>query len=127
MSQPINFARDVNGYNTFAPPVSTNKYSANLLSGGHSTITVPTNVPYWVVNFSFQPGSDMWVNYKGVNASAPAGNTFATTTSELLPGSRVIPSTYINGSGVTVANTIDILNNGTAASDVGVVLYANPT
>lgn len=127
MSQKINFARDVNGYNTFAPPVSTNMYSATLTSGGNATITVPTNVPFWVVSFSYQPGSDMWVAYQGHSAAVPAGSSFATTTSELLPGSRVIPSTYVNGSGVTVANTINVFNNTTSSQDIGVILYANPT
>lgn len=120
MSIQVNFARDVQGYNTFAAPVSGDMYSANLLAGGNSTITLPTNANRWIVSFSFQPGSDCWVRVNGT-AAAPAGNTFASITSELNPGSRIVSA--FKPDGVT-ANTINILNNGAGATDVGVVLYA---
>lgn len=124
MSTKLNFGRDCQGYNAFAPPPAADKYSATLASGGNATITLPTNSPYWIVSFSYQPGSDIWVAYNG-SAAAPAGATFATTTSELLPGARIVPSTNTTSSG-TVATTINILNNGTASADVGVILYASP-
>lgn len=123
MTTKANFARDVQGFNTFAPAPSTNMYSATLSAGGNSTITLPTNVAYWIVSFSYQPGSDIWVRYNG-NAAAPAGATFASTTSELLPGSRVLPSTNTTSSG-TSATTINLLNNGSGTADVGVILYAS--
>ena len=124
MSTKINFGRDVQGYNTFAPPPSTDKYSATLAAGGNSTITLPTNSPYWIVSFSYQPGADVWVAYNG-SAAAPVGATFASTASELLPGSRILPSTVTTSSG-TVATTINLLNNGAGVADVGVILYASP-
>jgi hypothetical protein len=120
MTTKLNFGRDTQGYNTFAPPVSTDKYSTTLASAGNATITLPTNVQSWIVSFSYQPGSDIWVAYNG-SASAPAGATFASTTSELLPGSRVLPSLQANG---TSATTINLLNNGTNSADIGVILYA---
>lgn len=113
MTTKLNFSRDVQGYNTFAPPISTDKYSATLASSGNSTITVPSNFTNWVVSFSYQPGADIWVAYNA-NASAPSGSTFASTTSELLPGSR----------SVTAGTTINLLNNGAGIADVGVILYA---
>jgi hypothetical protein len=122
MTTKLNFARDVQGYNSFAAPVSTDKYSATLTAGGNSTITLPTNSPYWIVSFSFEPGADVWVAYNGL-ASAPAGATFASTTSELLPGSRVLPSTVTTSTG-TVATTINLFNNGAGVADIGVILYA---
>lgn len=122
MSTQLNFARDVQGYNTFAAPISQDKYSATLAAGTNSTITLPTNVPYWIISFSYQPGSDVWVAYNG-NAAAPVGGTFAATASELLPGSRVLPSTTVSSSG-SAATTINLLNNGSASADVGVILYA---
>lgn len=124
MSTKLNFGRDVQGYNSFAAPISTDKYSATLTAGGNSTITLPTNSAYWIVSFSFQPGADVWVAYNG-SASAPAGATFASTTSELLPGSRILPSTNTTSSGTT-ATTINLFNNGAGVADVGVILYAVP-
>lgn len=120
MTTKLNFGRDVQGYNAFASNVAVDKYSATLASGGNATLTLPTNVPQWIVSFSFQPGSDVWVAYNGT-AAAPAGATFAATTSELLPGSRTLPSLQNNG---TSATTINLLNNGTGSADIGIILYA---
>lgn len=121
MSTKLNFARDVQGYNAYAPAPSTNMFSATLISGGNATITLPTNESSWIVAFSFQPGADIWVSYNG-SATAPAGATFAATSSELNPGARILPSVQNNG---TTATTINLLNNGTASTDVWVALYAN--
>jgi len=123
MTTKLNFGRDVQGYNSYAPPPSTNMYSATLASGGNATITLPTNVANWIVAFSFQPGSDIWVRYNG-SAAAPAGATFSSTTSELNPGARIVPSTNITSSG-TSATTINLLNNGSSSADIWVGLYAN--
>jgi hypothetical protein len=119
MSVKLNFGRDAQGYNAYAPPPAGDKYSATLSAGGNSTITLPTNVAYWIVSFSFQPGSDIWVNYNA-SAAAPAGTTFASTTSELLPGARILSSLQNDGK---TATTINLLNNGSGTADVGVVLY----
>lgn len=121
MTTKLNFGRDIQGYNSFAPPVSTNMYSATLAASGNATITLPTNVPYWIVAFSFQPGSDIWVRFNG-NAAAPAGATFAATTSELLPGARIV--SCFQSDGIT-ATTINLLNNGSSSADIWVGLYAN--
>lgn len=120
MTTKLNFGRDVQGYNAFAPAPSTNMYSATLTAGGNSTITLPTNVPVWIVSFSYQPGSDIWVAYNG-NAAAPAGASFASNTSELLPGARALNA--LRNDGVT-ATTINLFNNGAGVADVGVILYA---
>ncbi len=123
MTTPLSFGRDRQGYNAFAPAVSTNMYSAAITSGGNATITLPGDVPVWIVAFSYQPGSDIWVSYNG-SAAAPAGATFAATSSELNPGARLVPSTKTTSSG-TVATTINVLNNGTATADVWIGLYAD--
>lgn len=117
----LNFARDVQGFNTFAPPPSDNKYSATIAAAGNATITLPTSVERWIVSFSYQPGSNVWVAYNN-SAAAPAGATFASTNSELLPGSRVFNSKKSDGT----AATINLLNNGSSSADIGVVLYASP-
>ncbi len=121
MSTDLNFALDVQGFNSYAPPVSTNMFSATLAAAGSATITLPTNKPYWIVAFSYQPGSDIWVRFNGT-AAAPAGATFAATTSELNPGARIVSCFQANG---TTATTISILNNGASSADVWVGLYAN--
>jgi hypothetical protein len=123
MTTKLSFGRDVQGYNAYSPPPSTNLYNATLASGGNATVTLPTNVANWIVAFSFQPGADIWVAYNG-NAAAPVGATFAATNSELNPGARLLPSTNVTVSGSS-ATTINLLNNGTNAADIGIMLYAN--
>lgn len=120
MSTKLQFGRDSAGYNAFAPNPAGDKYSATLASGGNATLTLPTNAAAWIVSFSFQPGSDIWVAYNAT-AAPPAGSTFATTTSELLPGSRYMPA--LKNDGVTAA-TLNLFNNGTASADIGIALYA---
>jgi hypothetical protein len=121
MSTKLNFAKDVAGYNSFSPSPAVDKYSATLASAGNATLTLPTNANSWVVSFSFEPGADCWVAYNAT-AAPPAGATFASTTSELLPGSRLLPALQNNG---TSATTINVYNNGAGVADVGIVLYAN--
>lgn len=114
MTTKLLFGRDVQGYNAFAPAFAQDAFSATLDSGGGTdSITVPGNFQNWIVAFSYQPGSDIWV---AVNASAaaPAGITFAATVSELNPASRTVQA----------GDEISVLNNGSADADVGIVLYA---
>jgi hypothetical protein len=120
MTTKINFATDVGGRNTFAPYPASDKYSATLTSGGNATVTVPNNFQEWIVSFSYQPGSDMWVAYNAT-AAVPAGATFATTTSELLPGARAINAYQADG---VTRSTINIYNNTASSQDVGVIFYA---
>ena len=116
----LSFGRDIQGYNAFAAPVSSDKFSATLASAGNSTITLPPTSQNWIVSFSYQPGSDIWVSYNGT-AAAPVGSTFASSNSELLPGSRKLPAFQNNG---TTPTTINFYNNGSGIADVGVILYA---
>ena len=119
----LNFGRDIQGYNAYAPAPSSLMYSTTLASSGNATITLPNTASYWIVAYSFQPGSDIWVAYN-TSATAPAGSTFATTTSELNPGARLVPSIITMGS-TTTATTINLLNNGANSADIWVGLYAN--
>lgn len=113
MTVKLNFGRDIQGYNAYAPMQSTDKYSATLAAGGHATVTVPSNFQNWIAAFSYQAAGDMWVSVGGT-AAGPAGATFASTTSQLQPGAL----------SVQAAQVIDIKNNGSGSSDVGVVFYA---
>lgn len=113
MSVKLNFGRDIQGYNAYAPAQSTDMYSATLAAGVSSTLTVPSNFQNWIAAFFYQAAGDMWVSV-GHTASGPAGATFASTTSQLQPGAL----------SVQAGQVISIKNNGTGSSDVGVALYA---
>jgi hypothetical protein len=113
MADLLQFGRDVQGYNAYAPATANFKYSAALLSAGHDSITVPSEYTNWIVSFSYEPGAIIWVSIDGT-AAAPVGNTFAATDSELLPAQRTVKSGQV----------IDIYNHGSNIADVGVSLYA---
>lgn len=113
MTTKLNFQRDVQGYNAFAPLFATDRYSATLAAAGNATVTVPSNFSNWVASFSYTPGSNIWAAYNGT-AAAPAGATFASTTSELNPGARA----------VVAGDTINFKNTGSSSADVGVTFYA---
>lgn len=126
MTTKLIFGRDVQGYNAYAPPPSTNIYRATLASAGSSSITLPTDVASWIVSFSFQPGSDVWVAYStsgATSASPPVSGTFTATTSELNPGARLLPANVVTSS-VTAATVIYFYNNGAGTVDISVSLYA---
>ncbi len=120
MSTPLTFARDNQGYNAYAPTPSTNIYSATLVNGAASTITLPLSEPNWIVSFSYQPGTNVFVDFTGATATVPVGATFAAATSELNPGARFVKSTIANG---ITASTISLITNN-ASTEVTVSLYA---
>lgn len=109
----LNFGRDVQGFNAFAPSFSDIKYSASLISGGSDSITVPETNTNWIAAFSYEPGAIIWVALNDT-ADAPAGSTFATTVSDLLPASRKVKG----------GDVIDFYNHGANIADVEVILYA---
>jgi hypothetical protein len=115
MTTKLNFGRDVQGMNAYAPQTSSNKYSATLASGTASTIIAPLSSANWIVAFSFQPGTTVWVDLTGATAAVPSGGTLSSTTAELLPGQRLI----------TGGSSISMITANTSA-DVGVLLYAVP-
>jgi hypothetical protein len=113
MSTLLNFGRDVQGFNAFAPVTATDKWSATLTNGAETHIIVPSNYKTWIAVFSYQPGTSVWVDLTGGTSAIPVGATLASTTSELLPASRTV---YAGG------KISMITDNATA--DVGVSLYA---
>lgn len=119
MSTLLEFGRDVQGYNAYAPQPSTNIYSATLVNGAASSITLPKNLPEWIVSFSAQPGTNIWVDFTGATAAVPVGGTFATSTSELNPGARFV-ATFANDG--TTAKTISVITDN-ATADVSIALY----
>lgn len=111
----LNFGRDVQGMNAYAPMTSTNKYNATLTNGSETHINVPSTSENWIVAFAYQPGSTVWVDLTGATATLPAGATLATCTAELNPGQRTIKA----------GDKISMITANTTA-DVGVILYAVP-
>lgn len=110
-TQELNFGRDLQGYNAYAPKDSTNKYSATLTNGSATNFVVPSNYEVWIVAFSISPGANVWVDFT-TTAAIPAGATFATTTASLNPGQRT----------VIAGTTISAITDNTTA-DVGVELW----
>ncbi len=108
----LNFGRDVQGMNAYAPVQSDLKYSATLAAGAGENLTVPSSTAKWIVGFSYQPGASIWVSVNGT-AAVPAGGTFLASTSELNPPART----------VFAGDVINMITANTTA-DVGIVLYA---
>jgi hypothetical protein len=83
MSTLLNFGRDNQGMNAFAPAFSQDVYSATLAATTDTTLTVPSNSQTWLAVFSVDFSKLVWVA-KNATAAIPAGSTFASTTSELI-------------------------------------------
>jgi hypothetical protein len=113
MSTLLNFGRDVQGLNAYAPYTATDKYSATIVNGVATSIIVPSNHKIWIAVFSVQTGGNLWVDFSGATAAIPVGGTLASTTSELNPGARM----------VNAATNISIITDDTSI-DVGISLYA---
>ncbi len=113
--QNLMFGRDVAGFNAFAPQPSLVRWSATITNGSETHITVPADVEDWCAAFSFQPGTNVWVDFSGATAIIPVGATLAATTSELNPAARTVKS----------GTKISIITDNTSA-DVGITLYAIP-
>lgn len=111
MSTILNFGRDVQGFNAFAPSFSSDKYAVTLTGGAAQQITVPSTYTNWIVSFSYQPGSNVWVARNGT-ATLPT-TTVGTSNSEQNPGQRTIQA----------GDTISFITNNTTA-DFGIIFYA---
>ena len=113
MTVLLNFGRDVQGYNAYAPTPSQDVFNATLATGTATSITVPKNFQTWIVAFSYQPGTDVWVDFTGATAAVPAGGTLASATATLNPGARTVQA----------GSHISMITDSTTA-DVSVELYA---
>jgi len=112
MTQQLQFGRDVQGMNAYAPNPSTDKWSATLTDGTTTSITVPNNYPIWIVTFRYFP-ADVWVDVSGANAALPGANTLASTTAELNPSALTL----------TAGTKISMIT-GQATADVSIVMWA---
>ena len=85
MSTLLNFARDVQGYNAYAPQFPTDIFTATLAAGTAESFTVPNNSNYWIMYVRVQPNGWAWIS-RTATAAVPAGGTFASAKSELVDG-----------------------------------------
>lgn len=96
-----NMVRDVSGAVTYGLPFSNNIYSATLTANTDTTLTVPyidamgnatlngTALPNIMAIISWTQGNDLFVAL-GATAAAPAGASFASTTSEQNPAVKYV-------------------------------------
>lgn len=104
MTSAVNFQRDAQGQNTYAPSIDNVqfKYSCTLEPDTEQHFTLPPNGHgAWLVTFQATPGFEVWYaftpDYKSpVTAVVPTGS-IALTDSELLTGARTMAgNTYIS-------------------------------
>lgn len=119
MSTHLNFGRDTQGYNAYAPQFPTDIVTAILVANTAETITVPANFKQWVMSISVEPGGEVWVA-QNTTAAVPAGGTFAASSSQLNPGPRLVNAYQADG---VTATTISILTPDTTC-DVEVSFWA---
>lgn len=112
MTAYLNFGRDAQGYNAYAPQDASYKWSATLTAGAATSITIPKNYDVWIVAFSYEPGADVWIDFSGATAAIPAGATLAATTASLNPGQRTVFS----------GGKISVITDSTT-SDIGIELW----
>lgn len=112
MTTKLMFGRDNQGYNAYAPQFADQHFSATIVNGAETTFTIPSNFAVWIISFSYQPGSTVWIA-RNATAAIPAGATFAAAASELNPGARLV-----------YAGDIIHCITSNASADVGVSLYS---
>ena len=127
MTTQYKLQKDVAGYNGFGLPFSDQKFSASLAITTDTTLTVPSSgamgTPLNTVNrflaiIQVKANAEVWCALNAV-AAAPAGTSFAATTSELIIGSEYY---------AREVKAADVLHffAPVAATDISVVFYALP-
>ena len=84
-STQLNFGRDVQGFNAYAPSFPTDIYTATLAASTAESVTVPGNAPVWIMYVRVQPNGWAWCS-RTTTAAVPAGGTLASAKSELIVG-----------------------------------------
>jgi len=92
MTVALKFAKDSQGYTTFAATPADVILNANMLNGVEDSITVPSVSAYYTVAFNYQPGTTFWVDVTGATAVAPIVGTLESATSVLNPSSYLLPA-----------------------------------
>ncbi len=124
MADTLIFGTDNRANCAYSPFPSEKIFSAKLTVGVAATVTLPADVAYWTLVFSYTGGSDVWVDFTGATAIAPTAGTFGATTSTKNPGTRTVSSTKRNNVGALVARTISLITTD-AAAQVSVELWSS--
>lgn len=122
----LEFGRDVQGFNAYAPIPAVIIYSATITNADTISLTVPQFSQEWIVSFIATPGTDIFVDFTGTAATIPAGNTFAQTSSTQNPGARFISSLKPDPTNPQslIPATISVTTDNTE-TNITVEFYAN--
>jgi hypothetical protein len=110
MSTLLNFGRDVQGMNAYAPQFPKDVFTATLAAGTGSSITVPVSAPTWIMYVRVEPAGWVWCSRNGT-AAVPAAGTFGAAVSELIAGTIEYKRTVYAGDVIhfiTANTTCDI-------------------
>lgn len=123
MTLPFSLTKDINGYNGFGLQFSDTKYSATVAQSSDTTLTIGGNAAMgavaatthnkYIVIFSYEPGSQVWVALNET-AAIPVGATFAATDSELNPSARQVQT----------GDVIHFFTPDATGAEVSVAVYA---
>lgn len=126
MANPLdyNVNRYTQGVNGFGRKPPNAIYTCTLAGGTNENVTVPSSsatgamnssaTPVYLAIFSYQPTVKFYVAVNSSPATVPAGGTFASANSELLPPAYI----------VRAGDVISAIS--TAGGDMSVAFYAIP-
>lgn len=115
MSTPLNFARDINGLNTFIPPASLQKYQTTLATDTAQSLTVPSDCARYIAVFSTTQGANVWV---AINETAETpGSSFSLTNSDLNPPGLIVQA----------GDVLSFITGGTDPVELNVKFYSGIT
>lgn len=106
------FTRDINGYNAYGLPFTSDNVLFELPATTKKTVTVPnSNINGYAAVFSYEPGAKVWVELGDVDITLPT-TTPTETSAQLNPAVREVPAD----------STISFKTNDTSV-EVGVSFY----
>lgn len=107
----LDFGRDVQGLNAYAPQFPIDIFTATLAAATAKSVTVPSSAPVWIMYIRVQPTGWVWVS-RTATAAVPAGSSLASATSDLAVGTIEFKRTVYAGdviSVITPNTTCDIV------------------
>lgn len=107
----LRFARDIQGYNSYAPEFADVKFSIQLPSATRTPFTIPSDFKSYVMVFSYSNSYNLWAS-RNEDVEFPASSQFVLTSSELNPSPRLVYS----------GDVIEVVS-ASAIPELGVLLY----
>lgn len=104
MSTLLNFGRDVQGMNAYAPQLPKDIYTATLIANTSVDIGVPPSSDVWIMYVRVQPSGWVWCSSEGT-ANPPIDNTLNESISELIVGTVEYKRTVYKGSNISFLTT----------------------